>query len=103
MAGRIRIAAHEQGGLFFSIEDAQGRELERSAPHRSICRVESALARLLAEAESPRASNATGRPRHSEAALAAARGAMVSDERPQGRRRTDLTGPLARFRSHGKP
>jgi hypothetical protein len=103
MAGRIRIAALEEGGLFFSIEDAQGRELERSAPYRSICRVESALASLLRAAEAATPPNTRNSQRHSEAALAAARGAMVSDERPQGRRRTDLTGPLARFRSHGAP
>lgn len=113
MAGRIRIAADENRGIFFSIEDARGHEVERSPSYRTICRVESALAKLLAATEQAApasvasvVSKETPKRRaqqpYSQAALVAARDALVSDERPVGRRRTELSGPLTQFRLHGK-
>jgi len=122
MPSTIRVRFDPADKLVFDIEVEAGQASIRSAQFRSICRLESALGLLHRLSESSAAPGvfrkleATGLSEDGRRAqvtlqatlsaeqvaalLAQLNSARVVDERPETRRRSDVSGPLSQFHGH---
>lgn len=111
MSSSIHVITDADHALYFVIRDG-GAELARSQSMRTICRIEDALGQLheMARYGGDECASrpmkrkclrllGTADPTKVAAALRAVIDANVVDERPVGRRRTDVGGSLGRFTS----
>lgn len=115
----VRIRSSNAGHVHFEVRGRAGEVLATSAPYPTICRLEAALATMrvaggAAWRSTPSSSDETllqvGRRRVSlqgtltddkvQLVIQAVAGARILDDRPEARRRQDLTGLRCDF-SHG--
>lgn len=115
----VRIRSGKAGHVLFEVRGRAGEVLATSGPYPTICRLEAALASMCAAVgtawrTTPSSSDETllqiGRRRVSlqgpltdgevQLVIQAVAGARILDERPEARRRQDLTGLRCDF-SHG--